>query len=107
MIQRQENARAGAPPGVIEFKPKTGFAHDVSRFLRTKPLGTLGAAIAVVLILIAVCVKFIEPSVGLIADPYKPIVDRINVAPSGDAWFGGDKIGPDVFARLVNGAFMI
>ena len=106
MIQRQENARAGAPPGVIEFKPKTGFAHDVSRFLRTKPLGTLGAAIAVVLILIAVCVKFIEPSVGLIADPYKPIVDRINVAPSGDAWFGGDKIGRDVFARLVNGAWI-
>jgi peptide/nickel transport system permease protein len=106
MTQRQEELTAGAPPGVIEFKPKHGFAQDVSRFFRTKPLGTVGAAIAVILILTAVYVKFIEPSVGLIADPYKPIVDRINVAPGGDAWFGGDKIGRDVFARLVNGAWI-
>ena len=28
------------------------------------------------------------------------------MAPSGDAWFGGDKIGRDVFARLVNGAWI-
>ena len=106
MTQRQEELTAGAPPGVIEFKSKHGFTQDVSRFFRTKPLGTLGAAIAVILILTAVYVKFIEPSVGLIADPYKPIVDRINVAPGADAWFGGDKIGRDVFARLVNGAWI-
>ena len=28
------------------------------------------------------------------------------MAPGGDAWFGGDKIGRDVFARLVNGAWI-
>ena len=39
-------------------------------------------------------------------EPYKPTVDRINVAPGADAWFGGDKIGRDVFARLINGAWI-
>ena len=106
MVQRRENAIATAPAAVLLMRPKRGAAQNLTHFLKTKPLGTVGAVIAVALVLIAVYAKFIEPSIGLIADPYKPLVSRINVAPGAEAWFGGDKIGRDVFARLVNGAWI-
>ena len=106
MVQRPEIAIASSPDTLLAQLPKRGVTYNVLRFLKTKPLGTVGATIAAFLIILAVYVKFVEPTVGLIADPYKPIVSRINVAPGAEAWFGGDKIGRDVFARLINGAWI-
>ena len=106
MVQRRGNAVVSPSAPTIIALPKRGAVYNVTRFLKTNPLGTVGATIAVVLIVLGVYVKFIEPSLGLIASPYKPLVSRINVAPSAEAWFGGDKIGRDMFSRLLNGVWI-
>jgi peptide/nickel transport system permease protein len=68
-------------------------------FVRTQPLGTVGALVIVLMVLAAACADVIAPY-----DAYD-----INQAlqfhpPSLAHWFGTDEFGRDVFTRIVYGA---
>jgi len=84
----------------IPVPSRTRKAFDVSRdFARKKPLGAFGAAVLVVLVLLAV---FAE-----LAAPYDPLAHDINVVLQGPSLShpaGTDQFGRDIFSRVIFGA---
>ena len=76
------------------------YVRALSSFVRTKPLGTAGGCIVIVLILAA-----IFPSVFAHGtDPnFGALGERLQ-GPSGAHWFGTDELGRDLYTRIVYGA---
>jgi peptide/nickel transport system permease protein len=76
------------------------YRRALTSFIRHKPLGTFGAIIVIILILMA-----IFPAVfSLGVDPNSgPLVDRLQ-GPSSDHWMGTDQLGRDQYTRIVYGA---
>ena len=74
---------------------------NVKRFLRTKPLGTAGAIILVLMVLVAILAPHIAPH-----DPYLIRQDKLFVTPFSSAEFflGTDDMGRDLASRLIYGA---
>lgn len=73
--------------------------HATSRFLRTKPLGSVGAAIVLAIIMLAIFAPLIAPY-GL---------DQRNIrhaleTPNSTHWMGTDIQGRDVLSRIIYGA---
>jgi peptide/nickel transport system permease protein len=71
----------------------------VVRFARRKPLGAFGAAIAVILVVVAVFAPFIATH-----DPAETNGALVFAPPGSELLLGGDQLGRDVFSRLVYGA---
>jgi peptide/nickel transport system permease protein len=69
------------------------------RFARRRPLGAIGAAIIVVMILAAALAGSIAPYNPLATD-YAAMLQ----APSAAHWFGTDSFGRDVLSRIIYGA---
>ena len=69
------------------------------RFTRQRPLGALGAAIIVVMIVAAVLAGFVAPY-----DPLTTDYASMLQAPSSFHWFGTDSFGRDVFTRILYGS---
>ena len=67
-------------------------------FSRRKPLGAIGGAILVILVMIAVLSPLISPH-----DPYEIRGEAILASPNSDQWLGGDSLGRDVLSRLFYG----
>ncbi len=67
-------------------------------FSRRKPLGAIGGALLVILVLIALLSPLISPH-----DPYDINVDNILSSPNSEHWLGGDSLGRDVLSRLFYG----
>ena len=67
-------------------------------FSRRKPLGAIGGALLVILVLIALLAPLISPH-----DPYNINVDTILSEPDSEHWLGGDSLGRDVLSRLFYG----
>jgi peptide/nickel transport system permease protein len=86
--------------GFRQVSTRQRYTRAITSFIRTKPLGTFGALVVIVLILAA-----IFPSVfALGTDPnYGVLSDRLQ-APSSAHWFGTDNLGRDLYARIVYGA---
>ena len=120
----QEQSPAGAipdrqaavvpAPSIFVLPPKRTLAQHVLYFVTRKPLGTLGAVVAVCLILMAIFAPVIATY-----DPYKIISEcpeqkRLTCKwanpgakserPVGTLLFGADHLGRDVFSRLIYGA---
>jgi peptide/nickel transport system permease protein len=74
-------------------------SNAVIRFIRTKPLGTFGAAILIILCLTALFADIIAPY-----DPIRQDVPYRLRSPDESFWFGTDIYGRDVFSRIVYGA---
>lgn len=74
------------------------FRTFVRRFFRN-PLGVVGLAIVVVLILVAIFAPLIATH-----DPYLPQLGKRLLAPSPEFWFGADELGRDIYSRLVYGS---
>jgi peptide/nickel transport system permease protein len=71
----------------------------VTRFIRRKPLGAIGAALMLVMLFTAL---FAEP-----LSTYDPIAtDAANTLarPGADHWLGSDHLGRDIYSRIVHGA---
>jgi peptide/nickel transport system permease protein len=69
------------------------------RFTRQRPLGAIGAAIIMIMIMAALLADFIAP--------YDPVANDYGAmlqAPSAKHWFGTDSFGRDVFSRIIYGS---
>lgn len=93
----------GAPPaapGVLAgaVRPKPSVWQNLGSSARRKPLGTAGAIIAIVLILLAIFAPLIATH-----NPEETDYRQVLAAPSSEMLLGGDQIGRDIFSRLVYG----
>jgi len=86
-------AAAGLEP------PPRSFAVDVWRRFRRAPGAIVGAAVVAAILLVAIFAGVIAPS-----DPLAQNLALGAQAPSPAHWFGTDKLGRDVFSRIVYGA---
>ncbi len=68
------------------------------RFFRN-PLGVIGLAIVVLLLVMAAFAPWIATH-----DPYLPSLGKRLAAPSAEFWFGADELGRDIYSRLVHGS---
>jgi peptide/nickel transport system permease protein len=82
----------------LDPPPRT-FAADVWRRFRKAPGSMVGAAVVALIVLAALLAPVIAT-----ADPLGQNVAYGAHAPSAAHWFGTDKLGRDVFARIVYGA---
>jgi peptide/nickel transport system permease protein len=92
-------ATTAAPAVMIGAKPGRGVVGNILHFARRKPLGAVGAAIVLLLILMALFAPMIAR--------YDPIVQDDSVrlqAPSALHWAGTDQFGRDVFSRVIWGS---
>ena len=80
--------------GVLEKPPHIIRAR---RLLRQHPLGAFG-------LLIVIFVVFLAAFGPLIAGDAESISPDILLGPSGDYWFGTDRLGRDYLARVISGA---
>lgn len=78
-------------------KPR-GLLGDAWRELRRKPLFWTSVVLIALFATMA-----IAPWLFTSVDPSYGELERSRVGPSGDAWFGYDQLGRDVFARVVHG----
>lgn len=85
-----------------ESKPRDRYSRSfqgVKRFIRNKPLGAVGGAIVLLLLLLGLFASFITP---YSYDDFS-VPDRL-LSPSSDHFFGTDEQGRDVFSRVLYGA---
>jgi peptide/nickel transport system permease protein len=71
----------------------------VWNFAHRRPLGAAGAAIVVLMLVVAVTATFIAPY-----DPLTVDFGSMLAAPSTDHWLGTDAFGRDVLSRLIYGS---
>ncbi|TWP48681.1 ABC transporter permease [Lentzea tibetensis] len=90
-------AVAEAGGGATLGKPR-GLMGDAWRELRVRPLFWISIAIITLVLLIA-----IFPGLFAHADPNLGMLSRSRKPPSGEAWFGYDQQGYDVYARAIYG----
>lgn len=84
-----------APPAPSSFLGRLG---EAARHWRQRPLGIIGAAIIVLLLLVAVAAPLIAPYQG------GEFAGRPLEAPSRKHLFGTNNLGQDVFSRTIYGA---
>ena len=81
-------------------KKSRGFLTDLFvRLIKEKPLGAVGGAIFLLLVIVGVFADFIAydgPNTMHVIDRFQP--------PNAEYWLGTDQIGRDVFSRIVYGA---
>jgi peptide/nickel transport system permease protein len=70
-----------------------------ARFARRRPLGAIGAAIILLMILAAILAGFVAPF-----DPLATDYAAMLQAPSSAHWFGTDSYGRDVLSRIIYGS---
>jgi peptide/nickel transport system permease protein len=73
---------------------------SITNFIRQKPLGTFGAAVVILLVLMAAFPQAFtfgkDPDIGVLRDRFE--------GPSLDNWFGTDQQGRDLYTRIIYGA---
>jgi len=80
-------------------KTHSTVAQGLIRFCKRKPLGAVGGAILVLLVLVAVLAPVVAPH-----DPYQPNAAAIYAVPGSTYPLGADEAGRDVMSRLCYGA---
>ena len=71
----------------------------LDRFARGKPLGALGGAVVLALVLVALLAPVIAT-----ADPVAQDADSILLSPGAGHWLGTDNLGRDLWSRIAHGA---
>ena len=84
---------------IAEELPARTFALDVWRRFRRAPGALVGAGVVALIVILAVFAPLIAG-----ADPLGQNVAQGAQPPSAAHWFGTDKLGRDVFARILYGA---
>ena len=84
---------------MVETTAWQRYSRAALRFARRRPLGAVGAAVIIIMILAAVFAGVIAPFDPLIND-YGAMLQ----APSAGHWFGTDAFGRDVLSRIIYGS---
>jgi ABC-type dipeptide/oligopeptide/nickel transport system permease subunit len=79
-------------------RDRSKWVEAVAVFLRTQPLGAIGAAVVAFLVLVAVFAPWIAPYGAKVTE------FEAFLTPDETHWFGTDHLGRDVFSRVVWGA---
>lgn len=82
-----------------DLSPRLTVAEEVAKFIRTKPLGTVGALIILGMLGLAAFAEMLAPY-----DPYHGDYGAQFARPSAEHWFGTDEFGRDVLSRIMYGA---
>lgn len=94
----EASSPATAGPAGKKEKPRS-LLGDAWLDLRRKPLFWISATFILLFVVMAAF-----PSLFTSGDPTATSLSRSRVEPSGDAWFGYDVLGRDVYARTIYGA---
>ncbi len=86
-------------PTVGVLRPKRTLNQNILHFITRKPLGAFGAFIAIVLVVVAILAPVLATH-----DPYESSVAQQFAPPGAERWLGGDRLGRDMYSRLVYGA---
>ena len=86
-------------PASVVLRPKRTFGQNIFFFVTHKPLGAFGAGVAIVLTIVALAAPVIRTH-----DPYESSVAMQFAKPGAERWLGGDRLGRDMYSRLVYGA---
>jgi peptide/nickel transport system permease protein len=86
-------------PAFVERGIHARGLHAVERFLRTKPLGTIGAAIVLAILLLAAFAPVFAPY----GFDHRVIAQRLQ-NPSAQHLLGTDELGRDILSRIIYGA---
>lgn len=89
---------AGGDPLVVDGKPRS-LGRDAWDDLRKRPVVLIAAALILFFVVMA-----IAPDLFTTKDPKVGVLKNVRQGPSGDAWFGTDNFGRDVYSRTVHGA---
>lgn len=83
----------------VATAPRAGrFFAPVRKFFKGNLVGGIGAAIIVLLLIVAVAAPLIATH-----DPYRIDSTALRVSPGMDHFFGTDELGRDIFSRIVYG----
>ncbi|MDP2626251.1 MAG: ABC transporter permease [Candidatus Rokubacteria bacterium] len=77
----------------------TGARRFISTLIRRKPLGAVGGAIALGMVLVAIFADVLAPY-----DVNDTALLRALQGPGATHWFGTDELGRDVYSRVIHGA---
>jgi len=88
-----------APVGGLRIRRERTPLEAFLRFLRQKPLGSLGLLVIIITLLVAILGDVIAPYSGEQMHP----LDRLQ-GPSVQYWLGTDEFGRDVFSRVLMGS---
>ena len=89
----------GTISGLVDEARRDGVATQLARLAKQKKLGTFGAAIILVMILMAVFADVVSPY-----DPLENNYERFLQAPSAEHWLGTDRFGRDILSRIMHGS---
>src|SRR5438445_10467793 len=82
-----------------DLSPRLTVGEEVAKFIRTKPLGAVGAVIILGMLGLALFAELLAPY-----DPYVGDYALQFARPSAEHWFGTDEFGRDVLSRIMYGA---
>jgi peptide/nickel transport system permease protein len=91
--------RAAERLGGLDGAPARPWGAAVRGFVRQRPLGALGAAVVVLMLLVAVLANVLAPY-----DPVAVDFGAMLAPPSAKHWLGTDAFGRDVLSRLLHGS---
>ena len=84
---------------IEELLDKRPLGERIGQMLRKNPLGAMGGAVVLVMIILAVFANYLTPY-----DPELNSFEHMLVPPSADFWLGTDQFGRDLWTRIVYGA---
>ena len=87
---------AGETAG-LAMRPRHGVLRALGQVARRKPLGAIGAVIAILLVVVAIFADLIASG-----NPSRTSANIVD-SPGRDAWLGTDDLGRDVYTRIVHG----
>ena len=80
-------------------EPQAGWKGAIAKFIRQRPLGAIGAAIVIVMAVLAATAGLIAPY-----DPLETDYAAMLAAPDAKHWLGTDAFGRDVLSRVIYGS---
>ena len=86
-------------PLAVEEAPSRSWLSGVREFIRQRPLGAIGAAVVVLMIVVAAFAGVLAPY-----DPVAVDFGAMLASPSTQHWLGTDAFGRDVLSRLIYGS---